>query len=824
MLFASGAAALAHQTLWTRRLVDLLGAGPETFSRVIGAFFVGLALGAAWAAWRPAAPGRAWRRVVWAEGFVAVAALVPLLVVETLTQPGTPAWATGDVARLVWPLVLVGPPAFALGIVFPAVAGVIPAARRVAGMPRLYAWNTAGGLFGVALVFFVGLPEFGPMATGLAACGTNLLVAVVAMRCQRATRSGADERDGAARSEGAHLRGTGGSPVSWLLAFWSGFAVLALEVTVQHQVTQVTINSHFSAAGVLAFVLAGLALGSFLVGCGRITLIQGILWAALGCFVQPLVFLAMQPGLRNIPYEWAPMAYFGRLAVLGAVAVVPLFVGVGLLFPLLLRGAAGAGSGEGVAPAPSVLARLLAWNGLGGWVGAEVAQGLLMPGFGLWRTVAVIGLGYGVLGVPGLVRAKWAGGMVPGRWPSWGLGLLVAGAGVGGFVAGGRLPQVSPEPGDRLVEVAVGREGVVATIQGGPEDWRIVFNNTYTLGGSLAVAHQERQALIPLLLHARAERVALLGLATGSTAAGAARVPGVQRIEAFELSPLVAGMAREHFGAWNRNVLEDARLAMILGDARIEVGRTAGGYDVVVGDLFLPWRTGEGRLYSREHFEGVRRALRPDGLFCQWLPLFQLTRPQFEAIVRTLHQVFPGVFLVRGDFYADQPIVGVVAFADGRGIEGLDWSGIAEACSSMRDAVQGTRDALMRHAEGLAMCLLGPLPPPPPGPINTLANAWLEWDAGRNVVGLRSPWFVGVPWAEYARDAHRAAMSRIPGPFQGAHDAGQFFLTLEVASVAGGPVFENLRAQVADRLPEALRRDAGADGSRWPGRVKPGLP
>lgn len=404
------------------------------------------------------------------------------------------------------------------------------------------------------------------------------------------------------------------------------------------------------------------------------------------------------------------------------------------------------------------------------------------------------------------------------------MGLLVAAAvaAVGGFTVGSRLPQVSPEPGDRLVKVAVGREGVVATVQGGPEDWRIVFNNTYTLGGSLAVGNQERQALIPLLLHARAERVALLGLATGSTAAGAARVPGVQRIEAFELSPLVAGMARDHFGPWNRDVLDDARLTLTLGDARIAVGRTAGGYDGVVGDLFLPWRTGEGRLYSREHFQAVRRSLRPGGLFCQWLPLFQLTRPQFETIARTFHEVFPGAFLVRGDFYAELPIVGIAAFADGRGVEGLDWSAIEEACASLREGVQGTRDALMRHPEGLAMCLLGPLPPPPPGPVNTLANAWLEWDAGRNVVGLRSPWFVGVPWAEYARDVHRAAMPRMPETFRGAHDAGQFFLTLEVAAVVGGPVFENLRAQVADRLPEALQRDAEVDWSRWPGRVKPG--
>ncbi|SVD08969.1 uncharacterized protein METZ01_LOCUS361823, partial [marine metagenome] len=34
VLVASGMAALGHQVLWTRRMVDLLGASPETSARV----------------------------------------------------------------------------------------------------------------------------------------------------------------------------------------------------------------------------------------------------------------------------------------------------------------------------------------------------------------------------------------------------------------------------------------------------------------------------------------------------------------------------------------------------------------------------------------------------------------------------------------------------------------------------------------------------------------------------------------------------------------------------------------------------------------------
>ena len=37
-MLLSGAAALSHQLLWTRRMVDVLGAGPGTFARVVGVF------------------------------------------------------------------------------------------------------------------------------------------------------------------------------------------------------------------------------------------------------------------------------------------------------------------------------------------------------------------------------------------------------------------------------------------------------------------------------------------------------------------------------------------------------------------------------------------------------------------------------------------------------------------------------------------------------------------------------------------------------------------------------------------------------------------
>ena len=45
LAFLSGAAALSHELLWTRRLIDLLGATEAVTGRVLGLFFLGLSLG-----------------------------------------------------------------------------------------------------------------------------------------------------------------------------------------------------------------------------------------------------------------------------------------------------------------------------------------------------------------------------------------------------------------------------------------------------------------------------------------------------------------------------------------------------------------------------------------------------------------------------------------------------------------------------------------------------------------------------------------------------------------------------------------------------------
>jgi len=772
LAFLSGAAALAHQVLWVRMMVDVLGAGAGTFARVTGAFFLGLALGAWIAAIR--SPRNPWLGLGVVEALVGLFAGIVLAACTQIPQffpSGLPAYS-----EWVLPFLLIIPPAFGMGMTLPWMIR----ASRASGKRStwLYAINTMGAVLGIILILAWALPHWGLRGAALGAVGVNLLIALAA---------------GILAFRDSHDREANPLPLSnapsarCVIAFVSGFLVLSQETLLQQQFAQVTINSLFSSGTVLAFVLLCLAAAAFLVPAlvRKIPKVDHLLaislaLAAATCALQPLIFTLATSGMQALNYEVSGGAYILQVCRLGLMTIAPVMLCAGLIFPLLILDSQGNARAVG---------QLIAWNGLGGLLGAELTQIGLGPEFGLWQGMAVLACGYLLL------LARTGSRVLLGS-----AALFV----VVGILWSPRLPQAGINSPARIAAIKMGPEGMVGVIERGEDDWNILFNNTYTLGGSRAQYNQERQALLPLILHGEAKTAATLGVATGSTLAGAALDGRLERIDAMELSPLAARYAREYFAPYNRNVFADPRVNVLIGDARWLISAKPDTYDVVIGDLFLPWRTGEGRLFSREHFLKVKASLREGGIFCQWLPLYQLTQAQYELILRTFLSVFPEAFLVRGDFYYDRPIIGLIG---GRRLEDLDWQKIAQATERLKKEGQ-TKDALVRNTEGVAMLLLGTPPPPPPGPENTLANAELEWDAGRNIIGLPTPWFAKRDFMEYCETTKSQLAEVVPGEWHSALNASSRLL-------------HHRKGDPGKLLPSSLAVDWDADWQKWPGMPKP---
>jgi spermidine synthase len=222
-----------------------------------------------------------------------------------------------------------------------------------------------------------------------------------------------------------------------------------------------------------------------------------------------------------------------------------------------------------------------------------------------------------------------------------------------------RLPS-----GVRLISLREGSSDTVAVLEN-PDGHRVLrVNNRFSMGGTASANAERRHSHIPLLLHPAPRRALFLGVGTGISFAAMEAHPELQA-DGVELVPDVAA-AMPSFSPHNQH---GPRLRVVVADARRFVRATTNRYDVIVADLFHPARDGAGALYTREHFRALRARLRPGGLACQWLPLFQLDEPTLWMITRTWLEVFPETqaFLLRAN--VDTPVLGLVGWLDMPGYE-----------------------------------------------------------------------------------------------------------------------------------------------------------
>jgi spermidine synthase len=791
-----------------RWLTTLFGATTLATTATLSGFFLGLAAGSHTFGRRAAR----WRRPVRAFGLLEIGVALGALVVPAvlaayrMAYPSLYSWlapfpAGFAVVKLLLAVAAVGIPAFCMGGTLPALAEAIASPGRSLGIPvgGLYAMNLLGATAGTLAVPFVLLPRLGLDASYACAIAGSLVIGLTAFfvgpaAAERPLAGGSSSPS----STSASLVSPSTSTFAVVLSAVSGLCALALQVLWTRMFALVHENSLYSFAVVVSVFLLGLTGGAAL---ARLALARGLeprrllgrAWCAAGLLVvvSPPLFHVMTGGLAFVSTGSWP-ATLGRLLGLALVTTFPACVTLGMALPLVLDIA----SPVGRAPAGPVVGRVVAANTLGAIAGPLLATFVLGPLLGLWWSLVVLGSLLVVAGaVTGLPRAE----AVLGGGALATLVVLLAPAG---------LPPVRIAPGQRLVSVREGTHGTTAVLADEHDRW-ITVNNSYVLGGTAASDEERWQAHLPLLLHPAPRRVAFVGMGTGITA-GAALLHPVDHIVALEIVPEVVAAARADFADANARLLEDPRVTVVIDDGRNFVASSARGFDVIVGDLLVPWRPGEAALYTQEHFASVRRALSDDGLFCQWLPLYQLSADQLAVVVRTFVEVFPAASLWRGNFVPDAPTLALVGHLGSRPLD-------TAAIDARLHALAATADAnpFLKHPAGMWVFFVGPL---------TAGHSWVA-RAPTNRDG--APWVeLWSPRAMAGRDLVAAetfldevAAGALEGtPFAGLDETHRGWRAtgadLSRAARTRGPDGERRVLAILKTLPPELQRALEVDPSR----------
>jgi len=668
LVFISGFSGLIYQVLWMKQLGLLFGSTSHAAAATLAAFFAGLGAGSWWWGKRVTKVERPMRLYAWLEFGIAFSALTYFVVLKIFhaiypslyeSISGTP-WLI--VVKFALALLLIFPAAFFMGGTVPAIGQA--AVRQPEHLGRtgalLYGLNTLGAALGVAFAAFVLIPSLGFTKTYLISLALSLGVGAVAWRLKLPDAPTPVARSKSNNNPGIVIPFSERCAIIGL-SFFSGFVILALEVVWTRIFAQVHENSVYSYAIILIVVLVGLAIGSMI--SSLVSRFVRNSWAALGVMtliggallvIGPSLLMHVTEGLTPVS-SWEPWnEYVSGLFHTGFRGVGFVVIAMGTVFPFLMKLAE-----RGEAAPGWKLGQLLAINTAGAIVGALLCGFVMLPVFGMWKTLQILTAIYLVVGL--LLPMGWGRLGIIVRVISVGCLLLAFTAlnPLGYPVAGG----VAGTENDKVLQAWEESDGTVTVIER-PDGHRVIkVNSSYGLGSTAVYLEQTHQARIPLLLFPETESICFIGLGTGISAGAALddSFPNVKRVLTCELIPAVVEASEKWIPKeMTGGLFSDPRSAVLIEDGRHFLQASSEKFDMINADLFLPYQRGAGSLYSLDHYRVAASRLNEDGVFVQWLPMYQLTEFEFGVIARTMMEAFGEVTMWRNNFQPGQEKVALI--------------------------------------------------------------------------------------------------------------------------------------------------------------------
>ena len=634
---ASGFAGLGYEIVWTRQLSLALGTEMMAVLGAVAGFFGGLALGA-FALDGPIRRARSPRTVYAAlEAVIGLWSLINVWLLPIAGRAFAPLLGTEPAPALLWaasfalPTLVLLPATVAMGGTLTALERMVREARGDAHVSAgVYGANTAGAVAGTLMSTFVLIPAFGLSGTLVCLAGVNALCALGTL----VMGSASDQKTIPDANE-ARPRAIGGLRLAITL-FATGLLGIAFEVLVVRLAAQVMQDTVYTFAGLLAAYLVGTAAGGLIwQRAGRQARDGSLGWLLAATALACLTTAFLAPYIARIAETAVEAGIVGELAVAMALFLLP-STAMGALFGLLA---------QQVRDQRGSLGWAVGINSVGASMAPLLTAQFLIPAFGAWTALIPVALGYLLL-LP-LRRAAFVWTAAPAiaalvLWVRPTPSLI-------------RVP-----PGGALLAVREGPMVTASVVDDASGARYLEVNGRFRMGGTSSVRSDYRQAMLPLLLHPAPHRALFLGIGTGATVVGGAQMPGVT-VHGVELSREVVDLL-----PWFANPAAVGPAPRVtVADARRYVAADSDQYDVIVADLFHPALDGSGSLYTVEHFEAVKKRLASRGLFCQWLPLYQLDLPSLRAIVRAFLEVYPEGSAWLNHYSVRTPMLALIGPRDG---------------------------------------------------------------------------------------------------------------------------------------------------------------
>ncbi len=704
--FFSGATTLALEVAWSKELSYILGNTLYSIATVVAAFMAGLGIGSALASIYAERVNRPVRAYAFIQCAIAAfgALSIPVFratepVFHSLYQSLEPGAGAFLLTRFLVVFALMLVPATLMGMTLPVVVGAYARLREAydfeAGM--LYGINTLGAVTGTLVAGFLLVPWLGLLGTCILAAVVDSIIAVLAFRIDRKVGAIADIRQIQVRrpkaagpvisgdtilntarpSESRGIKygvpGLGG----WSWHQWAIGGIFAVSGAIAmvyevgwFRILSLTIGpSVYAFSAMLGMFLLGIGAGSalaskwvektHLVGIRSMAAFEGLLGIVSigGMFffnelpwVNSKVFVLTTEMLGTEGFAVSHM-------ILAAFVVLPPCLIMGALFPVTVRAVREAGSD--VSPEMNV-GRLYVMNTGGGIFGSLAAGFYLVPTAGMWSMLIAAGVVSGLLGA-----VLW----LLSSATLWRKRLLTAAVTVAVTVGlGWGAPDFNATfynrgfyrsiyRGEQVERNSVNaqllyyREGINAPVsvfnEGGEGSLRVTgksdaSNSPVDVSVQLSLGH------LPVLFADSPKSVAIIGFGSGMSVMAALTHPVVKSLDIMEIEQAVIDAA-PYFESINLNPLKDLRSRLVMEDGRIHIAYTSGIYDVIISEPSNPWMSGISNLFTVDFYRKVKSRLSPEGMFGQWLQLYEISPAAVKTVLASIHEVFPHMAVFQVD-------------------------------------------------------------------------------------------------------------------------------------------------------------------------------
>ena len=669
MIFAiSGFSGLIYESIWSHYLKLFLGHAAYAQSLVLIIFMGGMALGS-WLASRYSAKSKSpfllYAGVELIIGLAALlfhdlfASLIDVFYASVLPSMGSP--MAGSILKWLAASLLIMPQSILLGMTFPLMsAGVI---RRFPDTPggsiaMLYFTNSIGAAIGVLasgfwLIRLVGLP-----GTIFSAGLLNIALALTVWVLVRLDPS---PNTAPIKSEYGADRKSSLKQIFLVAAFITGAASFIYEISWIRMLSLVLGATTHSFELMLSAFITGLAFGGLWIKrridriqspvrfSGYVQLIMGVL-ALLTIPVYVASFHWMECLLTALDTTDAGYASFSFASHAIALSVMlPTTFMAGMTLPLFTYVLIRQGHGEGS------IGQVYAANTIGAIVGVLVAVHIGLPILGLKGVIVIgamldIGLGLVLLSKEPVERRRsidlTTGALV-------GCGALVLTITMASLdplllVSGVyRDGSTDTATGDKIIFYQDGKtasvsllasaNGLVVLSTNGKPDAAIQLDPSgqYSTDEITMVI----AGTLPLAYMPDARQIAIIGMGSGLTTHVMLAHEGIEKIDTIEIESAIVAAATG-YGDFVQRAYTDPRSEIHIEDAKTFFSLHNSVYDIIIAEPSNPWVSGVASLFSTEFYRTIKRHLRDEGLFVQWIQLYEFDDELAESILKALSENF----------------------------------------------------------------------------------------------------------------------------------------------------------------------------------------